>query len=237
MVKNSIAHRETRGRVPQCAASASVLVLAVALALFAADARAAPCGNARPPEIRVTSEARKPDYRNALPRAQIGALAGRGHMTSDKRHAGLTQTRTDFSVRPVLSFVRRGDGTVCASLQQLEASWRIIQFQVDVAAEYRPGTCPYREILQHENQHVAIVQRAFAEADAALRRDLGDLARRTRPFVLSGTPERAAQQMAERFMAAARPALDRYSRDTERANAALDTPESYRAVSARCRDW
>lgn len=231
-----MAHHSTRMAEPKaCGLRLAALAM---LALASAPALAAPCPDGKAaPELRMLTDLPRPDIRHALTRPQIGALGGHGHMSSDRRHAGLTQTRTGFSVKPTLGFTRLANGAVCASLQQVEVTWRMSQFQVDVAADYRRGSCPYEEILRHENQHVAIAQRAFAEADYNLRRDLGDLARRTAPFVVRGTPHQAAQELAARFMAAAQPALDKYRRDTARENAAIDTVESYRAVAARCRDW
>ncbi|MCR6632040.1 MAG: hypothetical protein NVV74_19420 [Magnetospirillum sp.] len=214
-----------------------VIALAILLAMCAAAGAQSCPPSERAPEVRIAAELPPPSYRNSLTRPRIGALSGDGHMSSDRTHAGLTQTRTDFSVRPTLSFQRLSGGRVCASLKSLEASWRMVTFQVDVAAEYRPGTCQHTEVLRHENQHVAIAQRAFTLAERSLRADLQELARRTQPFVIRGTPAQAADEMARRFMAAGRPALERYQRDTERENRAIDTPEGYRAVTARCQNW
>lgn len=208
----------------------------VAMAAAPDAARAAGCG-VPVPAFQVSSELPQPDYRHDLTRSQIGARSGYGHVTSDRRHAGLTQTRTNFSIKPTLSFRRLADGSLCASLNQVEMSWRMVQFRVDIAAEYRRGSCPYEEILRHENQHVAIHQRAFAMAERSLRQELGEAARRFPPFTLRGSTQQAASEVAARLMAQAKPILERYERDTQRENAAIDTPENYRRVSARCRDW
>lgn len=212
--------------------------LAAVLLVLPLPGWAAACpGDGGVPDVRMATQLPRPDIRHALTRSQIGALSGHGHLSSDRRHAGLTQTQTAFTVKPTLSFTRLDNGAVCASLKQVDVVWRMTQFQVDVAAEYRRGSCPYDEILRHENQHVAIAERAFIEAEHSLRRDLTDMAGRTRPFIVGGSPQQAAAEMARRFLAAAQTALDKYRRDTERQNAAIDTPESYKAVSARCRDW
>jgi hypothetical protein len=84
---------------------------------------------------------------------------------------------------------------------------------------------------------VDIAQRAFTAADRSLRQQLGELARRQQAFVFRGTPQQAANQMAQQFMALAKPILEQYDRETRRQNAAIDTQENYRAISSRCRDW
>lgn len=219
-----------RGRLLP-AATLGALVLAMP-----AVARAN-CPTGGTPEVRVLSDLPPPDYRHHLTRSQIGALGGHGHMTSDRSHAGLTRTQTSFSVNPMVQVRQMGNGQLCVSLQRVEVNWRMVEFIVDVAAEYRRGSCPYEQILTHENQHVDIAQRAFTAADRSLRQQLGELARRQQAFVFRGTPQQAANQMAQQFMALAKPILEQYDRETRRQNAAIDTQENYRAISSRCRDW
>jgi hypothetical protein len=206
--------------------------------LSATAAWAQPCpGAGVEPEVRLAVDLPPTTYQHVLSRTQIGQLSGRGNASPNQRHAGLTRTQTDFTVKPVVEFHRLPGGQICAAVKRVEATWRMTQLRVDVASEYSPQSCAYGEVMRHENQHVAVARRAFANAERALRADLRDLARRTQPFVIRGTPEETAQQLATRFLAAGRPALDGYKRDSDRENGALDSPESYRAVSARCRDW
>lgn len=200
-------------------------------------AAAATCPAGAPGVLRVNTDLPQPDYRHSMTRPQIGALSGRGHMTNDRSHAGLTQTQTSFTLKPTMQFQRLGNGTVCASIRDVDVSWRMVKFVVDIAAEYRRGSCPYTEIVRHENQHVEIAQRAFVAADRSLRQQLAEAVRRQPAFALRGTPQQAANETAARLMAVAKPILEKYDQDTRRQNAAIDTPESYRAVSARCRDW
>lgn len=186
----------------------------------------------------MNTELPPPSYRHSLTRPQIGALGGSGHMTSDRRHAGLTRTQTNFTVKPNMRFLRMSDGSICAEVTVIEASWRMILFQVDLAAEYSRASCAYGEIWRHENQHVAISQKHFTAADRALRTELGQMARDFKPIRVRGvSPQQVARDVAARFMARAQPILDVYRRDSARDNAAIDTPESYRAVGARCKDW
>lgn len=187
------------------------------------------------PPVRLATELPMPTYANTLSRKQLAAI-GHGN-TLDSHHAGLTQTRTAFSVRPNLRFFRLPNGKVCAQVTEIEASWRATQLHVDIAREYRVGTCPYREVWEHENQHVQIAKDHFAIAELKLRSRLAVQAVAVRPFIITGTPDQAAREVAARMMAAMQPVLDAYRVDSERANAAIDTQENYRRVTARCADW
>ncbi|MBC7952994.1 MAG: hypothetical protein H7Z12_14400 [Rhodospirillaceae bacterium] len=217
----------------------SRLCVMVALSALAAPADAVTCPSPgkeiAQPTVRLATELPVPTYANNLNRKQLAAI-GHGN-TLDSHHAGLTQTRTAFSVRPSLNFFRLSDGKICAQVTEVEASWRATQLHVDIAREYRVGTCPYREVWEHESQHVQIAKDQFAIAEQKLRSRLAVQAGAMRPFIISGTPEQAAREVAARMMAAMQPVLDAYRVDSERANAAIDTQENYRRVTARCADW
>lgn len=214
------------------------VLLAVVLTALPLAARAQGCqGMAGAAEFRLNAQMPPPQYRHTQTRSQLSAVQGHGHMSSDRSHAGLTQTRTAFAVRPQIEYRTLPGGRLCARVRAVEAEWRMTVFTVDVAAEYAPGSCPYEQILRHENEHVTIHQRAFATAEREIRFRLAELARQTQAFVFTGSPKQAAEQVAARFMAAAQPAIQGYERETARENGAIDTPTNYRAVSARCRDW
>lgn len=213
------------------------IVMAALLMLAAPAAATCPPPGieiAQPP-VHLATELPVPTYANTLSRKQLAAI-GHGN-TLDSHHAGLTQTRTAFTVRPNLRFFRLSDGKICAQVTEIQASWRATQLQVDIAREYRTGTCPYREVWEHENQHVQIAKDQFAIAEQKLRSRLAIQAAAARPFVITGTPDQAAREVAARMMAAMQPVLESYRVESERANAAIDTQENYRRVTARCADW
>lgn len=234
MVQNSIPQSDPKPHAGWMRIAAVMFGLMLAVPV---GARAASCPAGSPGALHVNSFLPQPEYRHSKTRPQIGALSGRGHMSNDRSHAGLTQTQTSFTLKPTMQFQRLGKSTVCASIRDVEVSWRMVKFIVDIAAEYRRGSCPYNEIVRHENQHVDISQRAFVAADRDLRQQLAEALRRQPAFALRGTPQQAVNEAAASLMAVAKPILEKYDQDTRRQNAAIDTPESYRAVSARCRDW
>lgn len=217
----------------------TIVMAALWMLVLAGPARAGVCPPAgkdiAQPPVRLIVEAPIPAYGNSLSRRQLAAI-GHGN-TLDSHHAGLTQTKTAFSVEVRLSFFRLPEGRFCVQLTQLEANWRATQLQVDIAREYRPGTCPYREVLDHENQHVLIAQTQFAVAERKLRSRLIELASGFRPYITTATVNRAKRDVAASFMAGVQNVLNSYRVESERANALIDTQENYRRVTSRCADW
>ncbi len=172
---------------------------------------------------------------NHRSRNEIAALAGRTPIEG-KLDAGLTRTETELSVTPTVHLFKAPDGSTCVMLAGIEAGWRMVRAMVDVAAEYRPGSCEYQAVLAHENEHVQLTRRAFESHAARLEIRLRELAANVRPF-RTNDAEGAAQGMTDRMMAGARPIMDQFKAESRRANSAIDTPESYRAVSTKCRKW
>lgn len=231
MVQNSILPGGQKSRLTVL----TLVTVAAAAVALPSGARAAACAPDRPAELRFLSEPAKPAFRHDLTRAQLGALKAPG--TAGHSNAGLTHVQTGLTINPLVESFAMPDGSLCAHVRKVEVTYRMAKFLVDVAKEYQPGSCAYGETIRHEGQHVGIAQRAFAVADRAIRQRMAEQLQRDGTFIFRGTPQQAATEAGNRLMAAARPALEQFDRDTGRENAALDSPQSYAAVTARCRDW
>lgn len=201
----------------------------------AAAAQCPPVGLAVPrPTVRLEVSVAEPVVHNHHSRDEIAALAGRVPMRG-KLDAGLTRTETQVAVTPTVSLVMPPNGRACVMLASVEASWRMVSATIDVAAEYRPGSCEYAAVLEHERDHVRLTRRAFDAHAARLEARLREQAAAVRPFVADAGD--AAQAVTDRLMAVARQVMDQFREESRRVNGAIDTAESYRAVSAKCRQW
>lgn len=215
-----------------------MLILLVVL-LTGGEAAAASCpppGVEMPrPVVRLQVAVAEPAVHNHRGRDEIAALAGRTPVQG-KLDAGLTRTETQLAVTPTVKLYQRPDGGACVMLAEVEASWRLQNATIDVAAEYRPGSCEHAVVLEHEREHVRLTRRAFEAYGARMEARLRDQAAALKPFHTDDV-EGAVQAVTDRMMAAARQVMDQFKAESRRANAAIDTPESYRAVSAKCRKW
>lgn len=187
------------------------------------------------PAVRLDIAMAGSSLHNHRSRDEIAVLAGRTPVQG-KLDAGLTRTETELAVTPTAHLLKAPDGGACVMLAGVEARWRMVRAIIDVAAEYRPGSCEYQAVLDHENEHVRLTLRAFETHAARLDARLREVAAAIRPFHTNDA-EGAAQRVTDRMMAGARPIMDQFKAESRRVNAAIDTPESYRAVSAKCRKW
>lgn len=218
-----------------------LLVVCVTVGLaFLAPADASEC----PPRGHVYATAPveldiavpQPVVHNTRSRSEITRLAGNDSMVG-VHNAGLTRSRTEFRIQPRFQLATFGDGRACVMLERLTASWKIIELTVDVAREYAPGTCQYREVLAHEDEHVRINRYTLSQfapmLEARLRRAAAAMTPR---WDRKGSRE-AMESMTRELKAAGAEVLAEFQAELKKRHGAIDTPESYREVARKCDRW
>ncbi|MGE5504083.1 MAG: hypothetical protein ACM31L_06635 [Actinomycetota bacterium] len=197
-----------------------------------------PAGTQAPrPTLELTGGSVETAWHNEVPKAGITRMAGREPANEGLFNTGLTRTGTQLRINPEIWWVELGQGRTCLGLGRVTATWRIEQMDVDIAAEYPPGSCQYKVVREHEGEHVVLTRQTFDAFVPEMRARLGEAVARTAPLVTTEDPDTAGHRLVDRLMAEARPVLDAYDRERARVNAAIDTTESYRRSSARCPEW
>ncbi|CAA7623710.1 hypothetical protein [Magnetospirillum sp. UT-4] len=214
-----------------------VLILLACLWASAAAAQDCPPRGLAAPMVETlfTSDVVEPVVRNDRTRNQLTQLATRH--TAGHREAGLTQTRTQLTITPRYRWTDLPGGRTCLMLERVTADWRMHAITVDIAAEFPPGTCQYNVVREHEFEHVRLTRGAFHAHVPRMRAHLAEVTRGIGPFVFHGDAQRGGEQIIARLKAGLKPVLDDFEADNRRANSAIDTVESYRAVAARCPSW
>ncbi|CAA7623488.1 conserved exported hypothetical protein [Candidatus Terasakiella magnetica] len=211
------------------------------LILVGGQALAAQCPPpAMPLSLKVSTLATAmapPSVENTRSKAEITALSGRSPMAGGPVTLGLTRSTTEVQITPSVWDVDLGDGRHCVGLTRVDATWRIAVLSVDISAEYAPGTCHYRVVREHEEEHVTIARAVFQAWAPRMEAALHQSAERIAPEVSGGGGKAFAKQVIDRIMADLQPMMAAYRADLVSRNAAIDTPASYRATGARCRNW
>lgn len=131
---------------------------------------------------------------------------------------------------------QRLPGGYCVGLARAEMTVGYDRIRVYVDRRYRPGTCQYKVILEHENQHVRNFKDTLTAYLPMIRRQLAAEAAALPPVTA-----RSISDGARYFVGALRdrltPLIDRMQADMAEADRRLDTPASYRATQARCDGW
>lgn len=204
--------------------------------LLAPPALAAECPPVQPPKVVFKLAPARPVVRNDRPREAIAALVGAAHR-KDILHNGLTQSGLGLDIVPKVMWSGIPNVKGCASLAEVEATWLQTPTTVDVASQYRPGSCEYSAVLEHENEHVRLNRRAYDLYAPRIEARLRELAASIKPVSTTEPPQRVAERIGAQLTAGIKPLTDAATQEMHRSNAAIDTPESYRALAGRCRGW
>lgn len=187
------------------------------------------------PQWAFETDMAAPAYRNDRSRAEVARLAGRGLPGYNQQ--GLTRSDTEFELTVSVSIAALGQDRYCVALQDAKADWRLSRVEVDIVREHPPGTCPHAVIRAHEDQHVAIAQKLFVRHAGTVRARFAQVVQDSRPVIVRGSASEATRRLRDRMLAAMKSTLAAYDREVAAANAVIDTPESYRAETAKCPDW
>lgn len=152
------------------------------------------------------------------------------------RPVGLTSTELGFSMNVRVNAVPAERGVYCGFIDSVDASFGYDQLTVFIARQYRPGSCHYASIMEHEKTHVLVFRRVLDEYAPRLERRLTTAAHRMPPIVAAGA-QQAATQIKDRLRREVQPLFREMNRELDRANAQLDTPANYKLEQARCNDW
>lgn len=192
------------------------------------------------PEVIVTVHPGDVVLNNGHSRSQLKNLRSRSNQTStlgSRWHpVGLTLTERKFSMRVQVRAQRASNGRFCGYLTKVTARIGYDKLKVYVARKYRPGSCHYRSILDHENLHVAIFRDTLVRYAPRLERRLKRLASTMRP-VTARTADATANMLQSKLQRDLKPLFREMDRELDFRNGKLDTPQNYRREQARCTGW
>ncbi|HVJ31974.1 MAG TPA: hypothetical protein VND94_02565 [Terriglobia bacterium] len=122
------------------------------------------------------------------------------------------------------------DGEVCAWANHLTVHLTD-EVRVYLAAELRPGSCPYRAVREHEEKHVNLDRQLQPELRRALQEAIDKVATYS---VLGRDEAAAAARLRTAFRQAVGGAIGSYAAMRDQRQIAIDTPEEYRRVQGVC---
>ncbi len=149
---------------------------------------------------------------------------------------GLTLAELNYNMHIKVEAYQLPNRQFCARLSSVDATIGYNKINVYVARRFRPGTCAYHSITEHENTHVAVFRQTLADYMPRLRHRLTRATETIKP-IISNSATQAAEYLRGRLSAATQPLYREMSRTLKRNNARLDTPERYRMEQARCKEW
>ncbi|MDR0367124.1 MAG: hypothetical protein LBH41_00935, partial [Rickettsiales bacterium] len=133
-----------------------------------------------------------------------------------------------------------GDDGYCLRLSHVDFAIGYRSIRIFILDKYKPSSCEYKAILDHESQHAEIFSRVLRRYGRLLEDELRIAALNMRPlFAFEHERERANKTLGDFVRNNDRIAMltDRIKKELDDENAKLDTDEEYRKIQSRCKNW
>lgn len=196
-----------------------------------------------PIDIKIVTHIPNPTYYHHL-KGRDFPFAAKTKMpdSSEMMVRGLTVSKVDVS-GTTKSYVENKRNEVCVGLKEIVFKIGLEKLDVYIDKKYRPNSCAYKVVKEHEDIHVNI----FRQAVSFYRRDIESELRKAvdKLYPVSLYKSEASQRRIDeltkqefvRVLNEIKPLLNFINRKIDEKNSLIDTEENYRATSARCRDW
>ncbi len=218
------------------------LVIGLLVSAFAQKAEAQPRPSCPPYSSPIVLDfktlAQKPVYKNNLSIQGIRNLFS-SHtdpvVGPHTRALGITYAQTSYNAeaRSSATTVRGG---YCVYLTALDIAFGFRSMEVYVASEFKPGTCEYRSILDHENQHVAVNTGTLRDFSPRFRAEVERLLGKQQP-VFTRNAQAGMDIALASFEKGMSAMFDQFQKQMAQRNAPLDSHSNYAATGKLCSNW
>ncbi len=183
-----------------------------------------------------------PVYSHSLSTPEIEALSrAQGGGENEHYHVyGLTQA--EFQMKTLYEFnsskkMFQDQTTMWVENLRVEFSYTTVN--VFVTSAYAENSCEYQATLAHENQHLEIHRKVYAQYQKVLEDALAaakDIPLSNHPIVVTSR-EAGKEQLAKMISSVTDPVFEQFQQTMAKEQAELDTQESYAELRGRCQNW
>ncbi len=161
----------------------------------------------------------------------------RGHVVAGvhQRALGITSSEIALSMQ-AQTYATRARGGFCVYVSSVDVKFGYRSMDVFIASEYRPQSCEYRVILDHENQHVAINRNGIREYAPLLRQQLERQVQTLQPRFTADAQTSSDRKLTD-LKEGLDPLLDGLDRALAQRNAVIDNDVNYAAIAEMCQNW
>ena len=152
---------------------------------------------------------------------------------------GLTVTNLSQNLMADSWVKRRSDGKYCIGLKRVSGTIGFGTIDVFIDKRYRPGSCTYNVIKEHEKYHVRVQQEGLKTFTPKIKKALQIAANKQKPRLVS-SPQQLQQQANQMLVSVQKeiaPLMNYVQKQLKQKNAVIDTDDSYKAETKRCKSW
>lgn len=205
-----------------------------------AEALGARCPQAdAQPRVSLETLAGRVVYDSRHSRRDLRRFQGKGgaaRQRGDWHPIGLTMTELQFRTKISVQTLPTDGNRHCATLTAVEAQLGYDTITIYVDRRYRQGSCPYVNVLKHEQLHLGIFRDTLAVYAPKVERRLGQAANGLKP-VSARSPERAAAKLQKALQREMAPLFKEMNDRIDAENERIDTAANYKREKAKCSNW
>ncbi len=178
-------------------------------------------------------------YDNGRSLIEVSRMAGLPTSVGARpaRHAaGLTRSAYEQKFMVDVASVDVGGGWQCADIRKVWAHIRFTALDVFIAREYKPGSCAYTKVREHEDNHVKISREALMRHRPNFERALRRIVAQIGP-IRARSGDEAANIAADRIEKRLQPVFSAFEKSLRESNAVFDSPAEYMRLHKSCSKW
>jgi hypothetical protein len=150
---------------------------------------------------------------------------------------GLTESRLTLKVLTSFTIgTSNRSRQSCVTLKTIRLNYGFGKTPVLIDRRYRPGSCEYAAIYNHEAEHVRIMNRKGWDYLPWIKQEIARKVKSIRP-ILTSRSRRTQRQIADQVKRAASVLTTQMNNSLAIAHAVIDTQENYRQTQSRCSHW
>ena len=157
----------------------------------------------------------------------------------DKNVRGLThcELKTSAEIKPFIKDI--GKGRYCVGVEKLTVNTGFPRIDVYIEKKYKPGTCNYTVVKNHENYHVRVQQEGLKFFSGKIKKAYQIASNNIEPRLVTSESEarNAVKNMLEQITKATQPTVSYVTEQLKIKNKAIDTEESYTQETKKCPNW
>ncbi len=136
-------------------------------------------------------------------------------------------------------FLEQRGKKACVGVRKISVKIGYDKLRVYIDKKYRPKSCEYRVVKDHENYHVRVAKEAVYFFRPDIEKALRKAVRRVKPVIVHSQAEvqPAFEKQVRQIMSDVQPFIDHMNKKIAEKNYQIDTPESYRKTTALCKNW
>ena len=188
--------------------------------------------------IQITSAPVQTRYFHDLNTARIGAMRHQKLQSRSLHVPGITLAEHELKTDYEIGGLRQGRH-IRVWAESVRADFSFRKMEVYVSSQYPEGSCQYKVILTHENQHVAInldTLKKYREIMARALMKTRSIPTKAHPLTVKSL-DQGKKIIAARINRLIQPIYTRFKRAVLRENETIDTIANYRRTQALCSNW